>query len=69
MNIGFPLVEIINSSETGHPFLLSVLSSTIEISTTCDLCLGDRNENKKTNTPEELVSCHDCGRSGAEYFL
>ncbi|XP_016973576.1 zinc finger protein DPF3 isoform X2 [Drosophila rhopaloa] len=30
----------------------------------CDFCLGDHRENKKTNMPEELVSCSDCGRSG-----
>ncbi|XP_037946812.1 zinc finger protein DPF3-like [Teleopsis dalmanni] len=30
----------------------------------CDFCLGDQRENKKTNLPEELVSCSDCGRSG-----
>lgn len=30
----------------------------------CDFCLGDAKENKKTNLPEELVSCSDCGRSG-----
>lgn len=30
----------------------------------CDFCLGDATENKKTNAPEELVSCSDCGRSG-----
>uniref|UniRef100_H2YRX5 Uncharacterized protein n=1 Tax=Ciona savignyi TaxID=51511 RepID=H2YRX5_CIOSA len=30
----------------------------------CDFCLGDADENKKTGTAEELVSCSDCGRSG-----
>ncbi|CAB3381265.1 Hypothetical predicted protein [Cloeon dipterum] len=30
----------------------------------CDFCLGDANENKKTGSSEELVSCSDCGRSG-----
>lgn len=30
----------------------------------CDFCLGDAQENKKTGTSEELVSCSDCGRSG-----
>ncbi|XP_065369977.1 zinc finger protein DPF3 isoform X2 [Calliphora vicina] len=30
----------------------------------CDFCLGDQRENKKTNLPEILVSCSDCGRSG-----
>lgn len=32
----------------------------------CDFCLGDAAENKKTSRPEELVSCAECGRSGAE---
>uniref|UniRef100_A0A0M3IV34 PHD finger protein 10 n=1 Tax=Ascaris lumbricoides TaxID=6252 RepID=A0A0M3IV34_ASCLU len=36
----------------------------VDVSLICDLCLGDRNENKKTSLPEQLVSCHDCGRSG-----
>ncbi|XP_065921935.1 zinc finger protein ubi-d4-like [Magallana gigas] len=30
----------------------------------CGFCLGDLEENKKTNQPEELVSCSDCSRSG-----
>lgn len=30
----------------------------------CDFCLGDDSMNKKTNKPEKLVSCADCGRSG-----
>lgn len=30
----------------------------------CDFCLGDAGENKKSGSPEELVSCSDCGRSG-----
>eukprot|EP00096_Caligus_rogercresseyi_P008467 TRINITY_DN272_c0_g1_i7.p1 TRINITY_DN272_c0_g1~~TRINITY_DN272_c0_g1_i7.p1 ORF type:complete len:149 (+),score=51.49 TRINITY_DN272_c0_g1_i7:831-1277(+) len=30
----------------------------------CDFCLGDAAENKKTNQPEELVACAECGRSG-----
>ncbi|XP_041364849.1 zinc finger protein ubi-d4 B-like [Gigantopelta aegis] len=32
--------------------------------TYCDFCLGDAANNKKTNKPEELISCTDCGRSG-----
>lgn len=40
------------------------MSPNIEVSTFCDICLGDCNENKKTAKPEQLVSCHDCGRSG-----
>ncbi|XP_062502093.1 zinc finger protein neuro-d4-like isoform X2 [Corticium candelabrum] len=30
----------------------------------CDFCLGDSVKNKKTNKPETLISCADCGRSG-----
>ena len=33
----------------------------------CDFCLGDRHQNKKTNKPEDMVSCAECGRSGT-YF-
>ncbi|UYV77534.1 DPF2 [Cordylochernes scorpioides] len=29
----------------------------------CDFCLGDNGENKKTQQPEELVTCSDCGRA------
>lgn len=31
----------------------------------CDFCLGDSKTNHKTGQSEELVSCSDCGRSGA----
>ena len=30
----------------------------------CDFCLGDTEENKKSGSSEELISCSDCGRSG-----
>ncbi|XP_023327298.1 zinc finger protein ubi-d4 [Eurytemora carolleeae] len=30
----------------------------------CDFCLGDSALNKKTLTPEELIGCAECGRSG-----
>ena len=30
----------------------------------CDFCLGDETQNKKTNRPESMVSCAECGRSG-----
>ena len=30
----------------------------------CDFCLGDASNNKKTNKPEELIACTDCGRAG-----
>lgn len=43
-----------------HP----LMSPNVEVSTFCDICLGDCNENKKTSKSEQLVSCHDCGRSG-----
>lgn len=35
-----------------------------DINVLCDFCLGDANENKRTQKPEELVSCADCGRAG-----
>jgi len=41
-----------------------LISAAVDVSTFCDFCLGDRTENKKTSLPEDLVSCHDCGRSG-----
>ncbi|GMR38872.1 hypothetical protein PMAYCL1PPCAC_09067, partial [Pristionchus mayeri] len=41
-----------------------IFSPSVDISDTCDFCDGTRLENKKTNKPEELVTCHDCGRSG-----
>ncbi|EJW85757.1 Dpf2 protein [Wuchereria bancrofti] len=47
-----------------HDECFSVLSPSIDVSTVCDLCLGDCNQNKKTMKPEQLISCHDCGRSG-----
>ena len=33
----------------------------------CDFCLGDNAVNKKSNKPEKLVSCADCGRSGKSF--
>ena len=38
-----------------------------ELNNYCDFCLGDATDNKKTQQPEELVSCSDCGRSGRVY--
>ena len=37
----------------------------------CDFCLGDASNNKKTNQPEELIACSECGRSGGcnEYYI
>lgn len=37
---------------------------TVDTNPYCDFCLGNAKKNKKTNKPEELVSCADCGRSG-----
>ncbi|KAK6759815.1 hypothetical protein RB195_021403 [Necator americanus] len=39
------------------------ISPLLETSSICDLCLGSKNMNKKTMKPEDLVVCHDCGRS------
>ncbi|KAK6036826.1 PHD-finger [Cooperia oncophora] len=39
------------------------ISSHLETSSICDLCLGSKHMNKKTKKAEELVVCHDCGRS------
>uniref|UniRef100_A0A1I7XVP1 WD_REPEATS_REGION domain-containing protein n=1 Tax=Heterorhabditis bacteriophora TaxID=37862 RepID=A0A1I7XVP1_HETBA len=41
-----------------------LLSTSVEVSDFCDLCLGSRFMNKSSKKPEELVTCHDCGRSG-----
>ena len=30
----------------------------------CDFCLGDDSINQKSQKPEKMVSCADCGRSG-----
>lgn len=43
--------------------VLDILDNNNDTSAYCDFCLGGANENKKTNRPEELVSCSDCGRS------
>ncbi|GMR58798.1 hypothetical protein PMAYCL1PPCAC_28993, partial [Pristionchus mayeri] len=40
-----------------------IFSPSVDISDTCDFCDGTRLGNKKTKKPEELVTCHDCGRS------
>ncbi|WKY16446.1 hypothetical protein Q1695_001245 [Nippostrongylus brasiliensis] len=39
------------------------ISPVLETSSICDLCFGSKRMNKKTKSPEELVVCHDCGRS------
>ncbi|VDK85144.1 unnamed protein product [Litomosoides sigmodontis] len=53
-----------NVSPSTTPQPAHLLSPSIDVSTVCDLCLGDCNQNKKTMKPEQLISCHDCGRSG-----
>ncbi|CAK5088368.1 unnamed protein product [Meloidogyne enterolobii] len=40
-----------------------VISSKVQASDYCDFCLGDLTKNA-AGKAEELVSCHDCGRSG-----
>lgn len=50
-----PLGEVSKSSKGGGG---------PETNNYCDFCLGDATENKKTQTPEDLISCSDCGRSG-----
>jgi len=36
----------------------------IKPSAYCDFCLGDSSMNKKSEKPEEMVSCAECGRAG-----
>ena len=38
-------------------------SKPISPSPYCDFCLGDSEENKKSKSAEQLISCSDCGRS------
>ncbi|XP_005180949.1 zinc finger protein ubi-d4 B [Musca domestica] len=52
------------SKAAGKPKGRSNYREVAQPSPYCDFCLGDQRENKKTNLPEELVSCSDCGRSG-----
>uniref|UniRef100_A0A915E365 PHD-type domain-containing protein n=1 Tax=Ditylenchus dipsaci TaxID=166011 RepID=A0A915E365_9BILA len=40
-----------------------IISPSVDVSNYCDFCLGGKSKNAKGKT-EELVSCHDCGRSG-----
>uniref|UniRef100_A0A915NJP0 Uncharacterized protein n=1 Tax=Meloidogyne floridensis TaxID=298350 RepID=A0A915NJP0_9BILA len=40
-----------------------MISSKVHVSDYCDFCLGDLTKNA-AGKAEELVSCHDCGRSG-----
>ncbi|CAL2036161.1 unnamed protein product [Caenorhabditis brenneri] len=55
----------LHDQKSSHPLnKLTVLSPSIEISTSCDFCNGTAFMNKTTKLPEDLISCHDCGRSG-----
>jgi len=40
-----------------------IISPSIQVSNYCDFCLGSKTNNAKGKA-EDLVSCHDCGRSG-----
>ncbi|CAJ0575968.1 unnamed protein product, partial [Mesorhabditis spiculigera] len=42
---------------------MKLFSPNVDVSTECDFCNGDRFKNGEGKA-EELVSCHDCGRSG-----
>ncbi|CAJ0914180.1 unnamed protein product, partial [Mesorhabditis belari] len=42
---------------------MKLFSPNVDISTECDFCNGDRFKNAQGKA-EDLVSCHDCGRSG-----
>ncbi|XP_053649137.1 zinc finger protein ubi-d4 isoform X2 [Cherax quadricarinatus] len=52
------------ASPTDTPSDKNLGKKKVSASPYCDFCLGDSSENKKTGTPENLVSCADCGRSG-----
>lgn len=64
---GEPLISPLNIRKC--PFFLSrtrisVMTPSLEASDYCDLCLGSKYMNKESKKAEDLVSCHDCGRSG-----
>ncbi|XP_064100468.1 zinc finger protein ubi-d4 B-like isoform X1 [Macrobrachium nipponense] len=60
-----PAVPSALSSPTEHtPVEKGASKKKVSASPYCDFCLGDSSENKKTGSPESLVSCADCGRSG-----
>jgi len=40
-----------------------ISSPKVSVSIYCDFCLGKKDKNAR-GKPEDLVSCHDCGRSG-----
>ncbi|XP_071550683.1 zinc finger protein ubi-d4 B-like isoform X2 [Panulirus ornatus] len=62
-NLG-PSVPPAVASPTDSTVDKNVGKKKVSASPYCDFCLGDSAENKKTGTPENLVSCADCGRSG-----
>ncbi|XP_019760087.1 zinc finger protein ubi-d4 isoform X4 [Dendroctonus ponderosae] len=66
--IEIPLVNVMPPQEpiAPGPSILPpmVADRKVPPSPYCDFCLGDSTQNKKTGGVEELVSCHDCGRSG-----
>ncbi|RCN31448.1 PHD-finger [Ancylostoma caninum] len=62
-NDPLPTGTSIESSLSSLTFSCLEISPLLETSSICDLCLGSKNMNKKTMKPEDLVVCHDCGRS------
>lgn len=42
---------------------VSAVPDGVEVSDTCDFCNGTKRRNA-SRQPENLISCHDCGRSG-----
>jgi hypothetical protein len=62
----FKLFQIITYDKFSAPTKNSSVDDKISANNYCDFCLGDSTENKKTEMPEELVSCSDCGRSGIQ---
>ncbi|CAD6185767.1 unnamed protein product [Caenorhabditis auriculariae] len=53
----------VHEQPSAHP-THKLLSPNIQISDFCDLCLGNAFINKNSKKPEDMVTCHDCGRSG-----
>jgi hypothetical protein len=45
------------------------MSLKVDATLYCDFCLGDAENNKKTNQPEQLISCSICGRAGKKIVL
>uniref|UniRef100_A0A7E4W657 Zinc finger protein ubi-d4 n=1 Tax=Panagrellus redivivus TaxID=6233 RepID=A0A7E4W657_PANRE len=38
-----------------------VMSPELQISETCDFCQGTKERNLRTDEPEDMITCHDCG--------